>query len=106
MLQESNESWSHGGEVSRGTGGMQFLPETGNQSRKKVGRDIPRPSSPPHFRILSLNLIGQIQQLASQGVWVMQSARVNFAEHRTVQKGKRIELGLQMNKRDKVHPSF
>lgn len=40
------------------------------------------------------HLIGQIQQLASQGVWVMQSARVNFAEHRTEQKREKNRIGV------------
>ena len=73
---------------------MQSLPETGNRSRKRVGRDIPRPISLPHFRILPLHLIGQIQQLASQGVWAMQSARVNFAEHGTEQKREKNRTGV------------
>lgn len=75
---------------------------TGHQGREEVRRDTP---STPLFLQTSIlchcsPLVKSNNDPASKEVWVMPSARVNFAAHRKGQKREKIEVGIQINKKN------
>lgn len=106
MHQAPNESWSHGGRVSKGSGGMQFLPETGNQSRRRVRRDTPRPTSHSTYTAVASHWSNptRSQPVRESGWCHLQESTLQSTEQS--RKGERIQLGVPMQKWGQVYPSF